>query len=56
MTLYFAHSVISRLVRRLLHKTKSPKSPANTLVFESLEPRLLLAADPLGITVIEANG
>ena len=56
MTLYFAHSVISRLVRRLLQETKSPKSPANTLVFESLEPRLLLAADPLGITVIEANG
>ena len=55
MTLYFAHSVISRLVR-LLQETKSPKSPANTLVFESLEPRLLLAADPLGITVIEANG
>ena len=56
MTLYFAHSVIGRLVRRLLQETKSPKSPANTLVFESLEPRLLLAADPLGITVIEANG
>ena len=50
MTLYFAHSVISRLVRRLLQETKSPKSPANTLVFESLEPRLLLAADLLGVT------
>ena len=50
-----AHSVIGRLVRRLLQETKSPKSPANTLVFESLEPRLLLAADPLSITVIEAE-
>ena len=33
-----------------LQEAKSPKTPANTVVFESLEPRLLLAANLLGIS------
>lgn len=51
---------VSRLTRRLLHRTgrrdRKPNAENNRgnnpsqILFETLEPRLLLAADPLGIT------
>ena len=48
-------SIISRRIRRMREIDKSPateqpSSSAATLIFESSEPRLLLAADPLGIS------
>ena len=48
-------SIISRLMRRTREidkapATEQPSSSAAPLIFESLEPRLLLAADPLGIS------
>ena len=51
----FAQSIISRRMRHT-HEidkapaTEQPSSSAAPLIFESLEPRLLLAADPLGIS------
>ena len=54
----FARSLIDRRARGPLEATgidnsapaRHSSSPATSLVFETLEPRLLLAADPLGIT------
>ena len=54
----FARSLIDRRARGPLEATgidnsgpaRHSSSPATSLVFEMLEPRLLLAADPLGIT------
>ena len=51
----FAQSIIRRRMRHT-HEidkapaTEQPSSSAAALIFESLEPRLLLAADPLGIS------
>ena len=51
----FAQSIIRRRMRHT-HEidkapaTEQPSSSAAPLIFESLEPRLLLAADPLGIS------
>lgn len=52
--------IVSRLTRRLTHRTGEPdRKPGDDgnaanrpsqILFETLEPRLLLAADPLGIT------
>src|SRR4051794_37870566 len=54
----FARSLIDRRARGSLEATgvgnsgpaRAASSPAPSLAFETLEPRLLLAADPLGIT------
>src|SRR5262249_43171234 len=51
----FAQSIIRRRMRHT-HEidkagaTEQPASSTAALIFESLEPRLLLAADPLGIS------
>src|SRR5262245_15426219 len=47
----FAQSIIGRRMRRT-DKGPATEQPSSTapLIFESLEPRLLLAADPLGIS------
>jgi hypothetical protein len=48
------YSVTSRLVRACSQRPNPRNRQRNTLVFESLEPRLLLAAD-LALVVMAAN-
>lgn len=50
-------SLFNRVTRRLVNRRprrgsrdSEPSSPPAQIIFETLEPRLLLAADPLGIT------
>src|SRR5262245_36354128 len=49
MSFRFARRLINRWVERSASKKHRPTSAPAALIFESLEPRLLLAADPLGV-------
>src|SRR5262245_59650801 len=50
MALRLARRLMERLAGRSATEKRQSTSAATPLIFESLEPRLLLAADPLGVT------